>query len=192
MSHLLFAVFAVLVLQLVQSPQSLGRHVHKMSNLFQTTTGGASTIKINVSGQTTLHRVAELCTVNFNVVHESTDRKDTVIKVTEKSNELSTLLQGLAPARLASSAAAMSQTVTIEEADQNAEERDTDKPVAKWSMSTVSTSSYIPYNPDRSDTDPNASRKYQTSTTFAVTFRDFGKLEAFVGDLTVRMTISII
>lgn len=179
-SHLLFAVFALLALQLVQSPQSLGRHVNRMSNLMQTTTGGASTIKINVSGSHTLHRVAELCTVTFNVVHESTDRKATVTKVTEKTNEISALLRGLAPAAVAA-------TVDFGEADQNAEERDIDKPVAKWSMGSVHTHSYVPYIPDRSSSAPEPPMKYQTSATFSVTFRDFQKLESFVGDLTVRM-----
>lgn len=144
----------------------------------------SAALQINVSGQHTLHRLAELATVSWRVTHEDTDRALSIRKVTEKSNEISTVLRGLAPSKL--TATAITESITVEEADQAAEERETDNAVAKWSMARIQTYSYTPYISNKKTTDPDPPKRHRTTASFSATWRDFKQLEAFVGELTVR------
>lgn len=150
----------------------------------------ATPLTVNVSGGHTLHRIAELCDVSFTVTHESEDRRETITKVTETANDISKALREMAPVKLVQGGSAdLTASTTVEEADQAAEERDIEKPVAKWTMARLHTYSFVPYISNRKVEDREPNRKHKTSASFSATFRDFKKMEEFVNDLIVSANI---
>lgn len=138
-----------------------------------------STCTINVTGTRTLHRLAELCTVNFDVTDTSQNKAESTAKVMKTANEISAVVRSLAPLPLQQNASMIS-AMSVEQADQSMEERETDKPVAKWTMARLNVRSFVPYSPD-----PDPPRKHAATVTFRVTFRDFAKMEGFVSELVV-------
>jgi hypothetical protein len=133
-------------------------------------------INVNVSGSYTHYAPAERCVVSIRVSKEGKSQSNVVEAVSKLSNDISQLLGSLCPK------------------DPNDKSKGVDItnaaiPVTHWSMSSLSTSSWIPYV-HVSDKNPNPKqpdRIYRALTNFRVKFKDFKKM----GELCMDLTVSI-
>lgn len=130
---------------------------------------------IVVNGSHTLQRLAELCTVSFDVFCQGSNKDAIVSKVTQVAKGLSMVLWSLSSA--ANAEAVVVSTTTIREA----EERESDKPVVRWTMSQQRVRSFTPHDAKRKPTDPLPPLEHTATLDFTATFQDFAEMELFVG-----------
>jgi len=132
-------------------------------------------INVNVSGSYTHYAPAERCVVSIRVSKEGKSQSSVVEAVTKLSNDISGLLGSLCPKDPSDQSKGVDATNPA-------------IPITHWSMSSLNTSSWIPYvhvsdkNPDPKQPD----RTYCASTNFSVKFKDFQKM----GELCLELTVS--
>lgn len=134
-------------------------------------------IAVNVGGSYTHYSPAERCLVTIRVSKEGDSQASVVESVSKTSNELAELCKSLCP-----------KDQALERAGEGVEVQDPSNPVTHWSMSSLSTSSWIPYvpaNPQGTEHKP-ASRQYRACTNFSIKFKDFKKM----GEVCLNVTVS--
>lgn len=139
-------------------------------------------IVVNVGGEYTHYAPAERCVVTIRVSKEGDSQAYVLESVSDISNELAELFRTLCPKATLLDEDEVQSTIEGEEVMLQ-----TDIPVTHWSMSQLSTSSWIPYVPagrDGEEIKP-ARRLYKASTTFNVKFRDFKRMGQVCLDIAV-------
>lgn len=136
---------------------------------------------MNVSGSHTHYAPAERCVVSIRVSKEGESQASVIEAVTGLSNYLSELFKSLCPKD------PISGKVAIENV------HDPSVTVTHWSMSSLSTSSRIPYVPanrDGTEVRP-APRLYKATTSFSIKFKDFKKMGHVCLDIAVSCPIAV-
>lgn len=126
-------------------------------------------LTIHTVGTSTLQRGAERAVITLDVASDGNDQSTVSQDVTRTSNRLQSLLKAIAPKQ--------------ESGDPTA-----DAPVTFWSMSSISTGSYIPWDHEKQE---HRTRVYTARTNFEVKFRDFSKLGEFVSDVAKDPFVSV-
>lgn len=140
----------------------------------------SSRIKVNVGGTYTHYHPAERCVVTIRVSKEGDSQASVVESVSNTSNELSELFKSLS-----------FKEKPLEKAE-GLEVVPPHIPITHWSMSSLATSSWIPYvppgnnNAQGTDAKPPA-RVFRATTSFTVKFRDFKKM----GEICLNVTVSL-
>ncbi|KAE8355895.1 hypothetical protein BDV28DRAFT_16738 [Aspergillus coremiiformis] len=126
-------------------------------------------LTIHTVGTSTLHRQAERAVITLDVSSDGNDQSTVSQDVTRTSSRLQSLLKAIAP-------------------KQESGDPTTDAPVTFWTMSSISTGSYIPWDHDKEE---HRARVYTARTNFEVKFRDFSKLGEFVSDVASDPFVSV-
>ncbi|KAE8373952.1 hypothetical protein BDV26DRAFT_270905 [Aspergillus bertholletiae] len=124
---------------------------------------------VHTVGASTLHRQAERAVINLDVSSEGNNQSTVSQEVTRTSNRLQSLLKEIAPKQ--------------ESGDPTPEAA-----VTFWSMSSISTGSYLPWDHDKQE---HRTRVYTARTSFEVKFQDFSKLGEFVSDVAKDPLVSV-
>ncbi|KAB8071862.1 hypothetical protein BDV29DRAFT_11496 [Aspergillus leporis] len=126
-------------------------------------------LTINTVGTSTLHRQAERAVITLDVSSEGNNQSTVSQDVTHTSNRLQSLLKETSPKQASGDATPQA-------------------PVTFWSMSSISTGSYLPWDHDKQE---HRARVYTARTNFEVKFRDFSKLGEFVSDVAKDPFVSV-
>ncbi|KAF7592340.1 hypothetical protein BBP40_000399 [Aspergillus hancockii] len=126
-------------------------------------------LTIHTIGTSTLHRQAERAVVTLDVSSDGSDPSTVSQDVSRTSNRLQSLLKEIAP-------------------KQESGDATPSAPVTFWSMSSISTGSYLPWDHDKGE---HRARVYTARTNFEVKFRDFSKLGEFVSDVARDPFVSV-
>ncbi|BAE66501.1 hypothetical protein BDV35DRAFT_298830 [Aspergillus flavus] len=126
-------------------------------------------LTIHTVGTSTLHRQAERAVIYLDVSSDGSDQSTVSQDVTRTSNRLQSLLKEIAP-------------------KQDSGDPTPEAPVTFWSMSSISTGSYLPWDHDKQE---HRARVYTARTNFEVKFRDFSKLGEFVSDVAKDPLVSV-
>ncbi|RYP68249.1 hypothetical protein DL771_006751 [Monosporascus sp. 5C6A] len=137
-------------------------------------------LRIHTLGTSVLSRTAELAVVALEVSDTGITQSSVLQEVTRTSNNLQSMLEALAPGT--SSGADHPDTSTLIPPEGVA--------ITRWSMSSLSTGSYIPWDSQRVE-EQQGKPVHTARTTFQITFCDFAKLGQVVSDLIKLPCVSV-
>ncbi|RYP40667.1 hypothetical protein DL767_001525 [Monosporascus sp. MG133] len=137
-------------------------------------------LRIHTLGTSTLSRAAERAVLTLEVSSAGPTQSGVSLEVTTTSNIMQSELEGFS-----------SERCTADRTDSTASPSADEFVVTQWSMSSLSTGSYIPWD-QRSGGEQQRNPVYTARTTFKVTFRDFARLGQVVSDLTNRPYVSVV
>lgn len=126
---------------------------------------------MTVQGYAVIPRTAERAVLDVEISSSGTSRKWVSEEVTTSAKDLQSLLRSMSPSDAS------------EEAKQSAA-------LAHWSMTSLTTTSYMPADENGNDL-KDADRMYSAVTTFDIRVRDFDKLGAFATRLSNSQHVKI-
>ncbi|KAA8642989.1 hypothetical protein EYZ11_009087 [Aspergillus tanneri] len=128
-------------------------------------------LTIHTVGTSTIYREAERAIVALHVASDGENQSEISQNVTKTSNQIQSLLRHISP-----------QTA-------DSDERTTpDAAIAFWSMSSLRTGSYRPWDSARNE---HKERVYTAQTDFEIKFRNFDQLNQFATEVASDALVSV-
>lgn len=138
-------------------------------------------LKIHTIGTSTLSRAAEEAVLTLEVYSSGPTQTGVSVEVTTISNLLQSELEANSAGKSAADRADSTPSPCTDEVS-----------ISHWSMSSLSTSSYIPWDAQKGEEKQEKDRVYTARTTFEVTFSSFARLGQIVSNLTKMPHVSVV
>jgi uncharacterized protein YggE len=138
------------------------------------------TVRIHTIGTSTLSRAAEQAVLTLEVSSEGPTQSAVSLEVTTTSNLVQSELKANSSEKGTADPAGSPMSPSPDEAT-----------ISQWSMSSLSTGSYMPWDPQHKE-EQQKDRVYTARTTFEITFCSFDRLGQIVSNLANMPHVSVV